>query len=345
MNRDGGATETDMLEILLGVYREQGVLAVGPEGPGDDAAVVEIPSGRLVVTVDTLTEDQDFRRHWGSGYVTSGYDVGWKSAAQNLSDVNAMSATPTGCLTSITLPEDLGEEWLRSFAFGFAEAIQQLGARSVRVVGGDLGRGREVSVTTTAFGVVDGQRSILRSGARDGDVVAVCGNLGHAAAGLALLESDEQSLVSPEETWDAAVRNAVVLQLRPRPPLMVEGRERATAMMDISDGLLKDAGRLARASGLTIELRPDLDKLEPELASVARAMGADVRQWIYGGGEGHALLATFRSKDDIVEPWRVIGRAVDGEAAVVIFDGQGGLLSVDDFLESPDGWDPFVEGR
>lgn len=368
------ASETDLIEALLGVYRDRGVLAAGLAGPGDDAAVVPVPTGRLIMTTDTITENQDFRRRYASGYACTGYDVGWKSAAQNLADVAAMAAVPTGCLTSLTLTAEIDAAWLADFARGFADALAMPGAEEARVAGGDLGRGSEISASTTAFGRLIGQ-PVTRAGARVGDAVAVCGSLGSAAAGLACLEFDrltlrpEDGLADGSEEPDAGpgreatnveadVRYVVSRQLRPRPALAAPCRQSATAMLDVSDGLLKDAARLAKASGVQIDLAGDIADREPVLArvaehlaaqSVARSVGqqtgasddrpADLaRGWAYAGGESHGLLATF-APGSVPDGWDVIGavRGADGEPVTVEDQPAGQWLRA----SAPTGWDPF----
>ena len=159
-------------------------------GPGDDAAIVAAPDGRTVLSIDTQVADQDFRLEWNNGYRTTGYDVGWKAAAQNLSDINAMGARATSLVVSLTMPPETLVSWVEDFADGLVAGIRGLGAPACAVAGGDLGRGRELAVSVAILGTLDGKEPVLRSGARPGDTVALAGTVGRAAAGLALLESD-----------------------------------------------------------------------------------------------------------------------------------------------------------
>ncbi|MDP5225546.1 MULTISPECIES: thiamine-phosphate kinase [Arthrobacter] len=314
-------------------------------GPGDDAAVVAAPDGRVVVSIDTQTQDQDFRLHWNNGYASTGHDVGWKSAAQNLSDMNAMGAVPHSLLISLTLPPSTPVAWVEGFARGVHDAVRTLGA-DVAVVGGDLGRGREISVTATAMGNLAGAAPALRSGARPGDVVAVAGTLGRAAAGFALLESDV-----PFGSLDAPQRALMDAQCRPTPPLGSGPRALAagvTAMMDVSDGLLKDASRLARASGCTLVLdavvlasfAAALLPAATLLAGAGHAAEALALGWAVGGGEDFALLSTFPGSDPVPDGFTVIGSVVPtapGRDHDAVLAGGSG----DDAPDTTRGWDHF----
>jgi thiamine-monophosphate kinase len=185
-------------------------------------------------------------------------------------------------------------------------------------------------VSVTALGSLDGA-PVLRSGARAGHRLAVCGSLGLAAAGLHLL------------TRDQAQRHttAVATQRRPAPPLEAgpaAAAAGASAMLDVSDGLLRDGGRIARASGVVLQLDPDA--LAHDVAEVAGAVGEETA-WdcVLAGGEEHSLLATF--PDDIPEGWRVIGVARtprEGEVPGVLIEGRQPRQT---------GWDHFRndEGR
>lgn len=261
-------------------------------GPGDDAALVAAPDGRTLISIDTQVVDQDFRLEWNNGYRTSGYDVGWKSAAQNLSDINAMGARATSLVVSLTMPAGTAVTWVEDFADGLTAGIRQLGAPDCAVAGGDLGRGRELSVSVAILGTLDGGEPVLRSGARPGDTLALAGTVGRAAAGLALLDSRIAVDSLSEEQ-----RDLMDTQCRPRPPLTAGPLARdagATAMMDISDGLVRDGGRMAAASGAVLNLdAAALALLAVPLRAAAELLGTEPLAWVLGGGEDHGLLATF----------------------------------------------------
>ncbi|RZU61586.1 thiamine-phosphate kinase [Zhihengliuella halotolerans] len=344
----GGFTENELIETLLAGYRSAAPLL----GPGDDAGILAVPDGRLVTSIDTITEDQDFRRVWPSGYRTTGYDVGWKSVAQNLSDINAMGARPTGLVTSLSLPEDIDLDWVASFAQGVTEALEQLGAHDCAIVGGDVGRGSEISVTTTTFGSLDGGDPVLRSGARPGDVLAVCGTLGLAAAGVDVLEHalpesevSELRLGELPRDWSESVRSAVVGQLRPKPPIGSGPEARALgvhAMLDLSDGLVRDAERMAKASEVSVQLDPDLVGSQGAgLEQPARLIGGELHRWVYAGGEDFALLGAFDASADLPMRWVQVGSVTAGDPSLNIGEETAGDWLTRQSGQASGGWDPF----
>ncbi len=271
-------------------------------GPGDDAAVVAAPDGRVVATTDVLVEDRHFRRTWSSGY-----DIGRKAAAQNFADIAAMGAVPTALLVGLACPPDTALDWIGQLTEGLRDEAARTGAA---VVGGDVVRGEQVTVAVTALGDLQGRPPVLRSGARVGDVVAVSGRLGWAAAGLAVLGRGFRS--------PAAV---VAAHRRPEPPYAEGPRAAgagATSMIDISDGLTQDLAHVAAASAVAIELRRAAFDIPQRLRDVGAALGVDPYNWVLGGGDDHALAATFTG--DPPPGWLVIGDVMDGEGVTV--DGE-----------------------
>ena len=160
-------------------------------GPGDDAAVVAFPGGRVVVSTDVLVDTRHFRRDWASAE-----DIGHRVAAANLSDINAMGGVATALTVALAAPSDLPAEWALGLADGIAEEAALVGAS---VVGGDVTGADQVMVSVTALGVVDGE-PVRRSGARPGDVLALAGRQGWAAGGLAVLA---RGFRSPRKLVDA----------------------------------------------------------------------------------------------------------------------------------------------
>ena len=267
-------------------------------GPGDDSAVISAPDGKFVVTTDTLVENHDFKLDWSSAF-----DLGWKAVASNIADVAAMGAVPTALVVAVTAPGHTQISWLESFADGLREACTQL-APGCGVVGGDLAASDQVMISVAAHGSLEGREPVLRSGAEVGDVVAVAGTLGRAAAGLALLQSENADAISAYDDW-------VNIQRRPKPPISA-GVDAAVAgahsMLDISDGLAKDASRIALASGVTIQIDPKLlQGFEAVLEEAARAIEARESDWVIDGGEDHSLLATFASDAQIPRAFKIIG--------------------------------------
>ncbi|ALE92486.1 thiamine-monophosphate kinase [Arthrobacter alpinus] len=308
-------------------------------GPGDDAAIIAAPDGRTVISIDTQVQDQDFRLRWPNGYATTGFDVGWKAAAQNLSDINAMGAEATAMVVSLTLPGTTPVSWVEDLADGLSAAIVALGAGACSVAGGDLSAGSELVVTVAVTGSLEGRDPVLRSGARPGDQIAVCGNLGVSAAGWAL----QESTIVPDRYTPAAAHAAELFN-RPWPPLVAGpagARAGATAMMDISDGLLRDAGRLAAASGTGLDLDAGvLRELATALEDTAAALGADSLEWVLTGGEDHGILSTFPAATTLPAGFIRIGSVVSAEAnqPAVTISGQN-LRSV---ITGAVGWDHFA---
>lgn len=342
-----GIGEAGVLKRILPRLRGADMLL----GPGDDAAIISAPGGRFVVTIDTLVQDQDFRLNWRNGYQSTGYDVGWKSAAQNLSDINAMGAVATAAVISLTLPPETPVSWVEGIADGFSDAVRELGADHCALAGGDLSSGGELSITAALTGMIPGSE-LLRSGARPGDIVAVCGVMGAAAAGLDLLESEhDYAALGP------SCSTVVERQCRPRPPLDAGPRAAAagaTAAMDLSDGLVRDAGRLAEASGVLIELesmalRAHLVLMGHkglDLGAVAELLEREPLGWVLGGGEDQGLLATFPRETALPQgfvPVGQVGREKTGEGPRqrIFLDGQrypSGIVK-----GSPEGFDHFSE--
>jgi thiamine-monophosphate kinase len=282
-------------------------------GSGDDAAVVATSDDRFVVTTDTMIEGHDFRLDWSTGY-----DLGWKAVASNVADVAAMGARPTALVVALAVPATTQISWLEAFADGLREACQSL-APGASVVGGDLAASNQVMIAVTAHGSLEGRATVLRSGAQPGDILAVAGTLGRAACGLALLQSGEATAISAYDDW-------VNVQRRPQPPIQAgidAATSGATSMLDLSDGLAKDAHRIARASGVTLVIdRAQLSGFEAMLEEPAMRIGASAIDWVIGGGEDHSLLATFAPDAVIPRAFKPIGRVISRGPANVLLDAQ-----------------------
>ena len=318
-------------EVTLADLGEDGVLArIFPRlprgrstllGPGDDGAVVAAPDGRAVVSTDVLVEGRHFRREWSTGA-----DVGWRAAVQNLADIAAMGARPTALVVALVCPLDLPVSWLTGLADGLAAACDP----DVGVVGGDLSAGDELVVCVTVLGDLDGAAPVLRSGARPGDVLAHAGVRGRSAAGLAALDAG----------YGDELPDVVKGYLRPVSPLAAgpaAARAGATAMLDVSDGLLRDAGRIALASGVTLDVDEPRRAFGPDLEALERAeklLGLDAVAWVLAGGEDHGLLATFPPSAVLPEEFRVIGRVLprtDGPRVLVGGHPPHGVVGWDHF--------------
>jgi thiamine-monophosphate kinase len=248
-------------------------------GVGDDAALLRVPPGQLLVAaVDTLVEGRHFLDDAPAD------SVGHQSLAVNLSDLAAMGAEPAWALLSLSLPE-IDEAWLTSFAAG----IQTLAARSgIEIVGGDTVRGPLV-VTVTVMGFVPDDQALRRSGARPGETLYISGAPGEAAAGLALLRADRTT--DPDDVLVRRHRYA-----EPRIDLGRALRGRASAAMDVSDGLLGDLAKLCAASG--VGARVELEKLPLSRALLARSSRHDAERYVLRGGDDYELLFTLPQQTD-----------------------------------------------
>lgn len=334
MTRSEGSAQTvgELGEsgVLARVLARLGAADAASLGPGDDCAVMRV-RGELVVTSDTMIEGPDFRSAWHSGY-----ELGWKLAATNLSDVAGMGARPTALTVSLAVPGDTPVALLEEIARGLDAACRAL-APGCGVIGGDLGRAPVLVAAVTALGELDGRPAVTRTGARPGDTVAYAGDLGLAGLGLSLLfaESAEADGTAHARALPALrERHAAALaaQLAPTPPIglgVVAAEAGATAMMDVSDSLSLDAARLAGASGVAIDL---------SAAALESGFGAQRGQTVplaamLTGGEDHGLLATFAPDAALPEGFRAIGRVVpEGE----------GSLTLDGAACRPSGWDPYT---
>jgi thiamine-monophosphate kinase len=292
-------------------------------GIGDDAAVVGAPSGSVVAAVDLLLEGRHFRLDWSSAY-----DIGVKAAARSLADIAAMGAVNTALLVALAAPGTLPATWPVDLADGLAAEASRAGAG---IVGGDTARADSVVLSVTALGDLAGRRPVLRSGARPGDVIAVTGPLGRSAAGLALLSAGVAAEGAP-----AALAGLVAAHLRPSPPYPA-GPEAAllgaTAMIDVSDGLIADLGHVAAASGVALDIDSSSLVTGGPLGEAAVALegkssdsyGTDrgsspsaiALEWVLTGGEDHSLVATFPPSAVLPSRWRVIGAARAGAGVTV----------------------------
>ena len=272
-------------------------------GPGDDTAFLSVRDGSVLATTDAMVRGRDWLDEWSTGA-----DVGAKLVAQNLADIAAMGGVPTALLVTIVADPRTSLAWVRDFTQGLGQAASLAG---VPVVGGDLSSAPAgvLVVSATALGECEGRSPVRRSGARVGDLLAVSGSLGHSATGLLLLQRGEGGL-APE---------LVGYHRRPRPPYdqgPAAARAGATAMLDISDGLGRDAGRLAKASGVRINL--DGVALAEDVALLQQVVSEeDAWRSVVEGGEEHSMLATFPSGPELPQGWRTIGRVVAGSGVTL----------------------------
>jgi thiamine-monophosphate kinase len=330
---DGSIGDLGEWGVIAALRARMPAGALTSVGIGDDAAVVGAPSAAVVAAVDLLIEGRHFRRDWSSAH-----DVGVKAAARSLADIAAMGAVNTALLVALAAPGTLPARWATDLAAGLAAEATRAGAG---IVGGDTASADSVVLSVTALGDLQGRSPVLRSGARPGDLVAVAGPLGRSAAGLALLSAGGAPV--PDDS------SLVAAHLRPSPPYDAgpqAARLGATAMIDVSDGLLADLGHVAAASGVRVELRGAPLAAGAELLAAAASLGARLRpggteraitpaaialDWVLTGGEDHALVATFPPGTVLPGRWRLIGEVAAGSGVTV--DGAA--------RPGPGGWQHF----
>ncbi|HEX3951676.1 MAG TPA: thiamine-phosphate kinase [Steroidobacteraceae bacterium] len=242
-------------------------------GIGDDAALLDLPAGSdLVVSVDTIVAGRHFLQD------ADARTIGHRALAVNLSDMAAMGATPAWSTLALTMPSaDSG--WLEKFAAGFFALAE---AYAVELVGGDTTRG-PLAISVQLLGHAPHATSLRRSGAKAGDLLAVSGTLGDAAAGLAFLKQ-------PAAVRSGAV-DTVVRRFEyptPRVQLGIAARGIASAAMDLSDGLAGDLAKLADASGLAAHASVDRLPLSDAIREVVDL--SEARDLALAGGDDYELL-------------------------------------------------------
>lgn len=309
-------------ELLVAIGRVFG--ADGPDvavGPGDDAAVTTPGSGDLVLTTDALVEGVHFNRD-----LSTPRDLGYKAIAVNLSDIAAMAASPRYALCALTLSEEVDAAWVIELAGGMRECCDEF---AVTLVGGNVARGRDVTIAVTATGEVVPGRAVRRDGARPGDRLVVTGRLGGAAAGLRLAE---------RRSWNDEERDALRRHVRPTPRVGEAGvlaSHGATSLIDVSDGLALDLARLCEASEVGARV---------DLAGVPVHPAATFDEAV-AGGEDYELLGTVPSGDAVAAarsqlaeafgvPLAEIGRII--ETGLVAVEPEGTERPLE-----PEGWDHF----
>lgn len=300
----GKLGEAGILEILQDCFQTM-TTGEGVIGPGDDAAVIPAPQGSIVIATDAMNEGHHFLRTWPSGIRDNGYSTGWKLAAQNLSDMNAMGAVPSAISISLAMPKSTPTTWVAHFGRGIATACRVLGAPQTVISGGDLTRADSIATAITATANLVAE-PVLRTAHEDvtGYRLIHTGNVGLSAAGFAVASQQHHTALIRDEIH--AVRGF----LRPRPPLEHGPKvaEAVAAMMDVSDSILTDADRLASANGLHAHIDAGWTARKAvTLASIAQRYDADPQEWVLTGGEDYGLLAVLAPDRQIPEGWDVIG--------------------------------------
>lgn len=290
-------------------------------GVGDDGALIEpTPGHELVIATDMLVEGTHFLAD------TDPEDLGWKTLAVNVSDIAAMGARPRWATLAMALPA-ADEAWIASFARGFFVCANEFG---IDLIGGDTTRGPR-NFCVTIFGEVASGRALRRSGAKAGDEIWVSGRPGRAALGLAHLQG--QIRLDEPELSDCI---AALLRPQPRVALGLALSGRATAAIDVSDGLLADLGHILEASGVAAQLK----------IAVSPAPTFTRDAWLAGGDDYELVFTVPTAKHaDIAAlspalglALTCIGRIEDGPTGRIDLTGADGAP-----IEAPRrGYDHFM---
>jgi thiamine-monophosphate kinase len=301
-------------------------------GIGDDAALFRPnPGYETILTCDWFLEGTHFLRDKHPPD-----SVGWKCLARAVSDVAAMGGIPRCFLLSLALPATLTGRWLDLFLGGLRRASRKL---QCGLAGGDTTRRKDVLINLTVLGEVSARHAVLRSGAKDGDLIYVSGRLGEAELGLLMLRSGRAARTK---------RNpALMKHLYPEPRLTLgqwlAAKRRATSMIDLSDGLSTDLGRLCTASHVGALL--DLDGFPTvEVPPRMRSRIRDPLDLALHGGDDYELLFTATPGKLPTVPWHFlglpitpIGHVTSGPNNVVGMDAKSSKHRI----LRPGGWDPF----
>jgi thiamine-monophosphate kinase len=325
--------EFGLIRRFQEIFRTGGVGVV--RGIGDDTATLRVsPGSLLLATTDTALEGVHFLRS-----TTTPHLLGQRILAVNLSDVAAMGGTPRWALISLSLPEATSLRFAEELATGLAEAAQRY---ATTIVGGNVARSPDrIVVDVTLLGEARPDRVLYRSGARPGDRLLVTGTLGDSAAGLAILLGQAPGDVPGADYLIARHRLPTP---RVEAGLAISATGRATAMLDLSDGLASDIGHLAEASQVGAVIWADRLPLSAECAALTRIVGRNPLDWAMRGGEDYELLlaAPPHAVEELTEAVRRVGVELTDVGEIVA--GRQVVLVTPDGRRQPPGaplWQHF----
>lgn len=299
-------------------------------GIGDDAAGVKVKKGKIaLLTTDTLVEGIHFKWDY-----TSGYQVGWKALVVNLSDIAAMGGTPTYCLVTLGIPRKVD----LSVVDGIYQGLSSLASLyRVGIVGGDVVSSPVFFITVALVGEENREDVLLRSGAKEGDLIYVTGDLGTSAAGLFCLRKEKELGVSVL-LRDKLQKKHLLPEARVKEGRQIVDAKIASSMIDVSDGLASDLFHILEESKVGAELWEDKIPISEEVKKLARETGSSFLNWALYGGEDYELLFTCPEeiKSSLGFPVTQIGKIVKGEPEIVLIDSAGRRRKLE-----PRGWDHF----
>ena len=262
---------------------------------GDDCAYIE--SLGVVISQDNLVEDVHFKLDW-----TTPYQLGWKSAMVNISDICASGANPEFLTVGLSLPENITVEFIKDFYRGMKDA-----SAGVEIVGGDITGSDKVFISVTAIGKTEGRKISSRKNAKIGQKIVVSGHHGSSGAGLRLLAEGK---AKPQKFIDAHLMPYAQVGFSKK---IAESMKNDYAMMDTSDGLMDALSQIAAASGVNLEIDFAKIPFDEDLK-----MFDDYETLIFFGGEDYQLVATV--DEDVSKDLTVIGRVKEGAGVTVLYE-------------------------
>ena len=271
-------------------------------GPGDDSAALKNFSVCTLISVDTLLENNHFKLEWSSLY-----DIGRRAIAQNIADIEAMGGEVTAFIVALGIPKEASIISIDELYEGLYAEINKLG--NINIIGGDIISSSFWMISITVLGNVNNFQPIKRSGAKIGDTIALIGNLGLSIAGYNLLKKNIKGFSYLKQQY-----------LTPQPPYrqgIVAAKNKASAMTDISDGLLSNLECMATASNVSFNLYSNyLLKDWSKICKAASIAKENPWIWVLTGGEDHSLVATFPNQIPI--GWRKVGYVVKSSNIISI---------------------------
>lgn len=284
--------EFDLIQRLTKQFtnKEQNIIV----GIGDDCAVIAKDNETYTLaTCDIQVAGVHFLPQYQNPE-----DIGRKAMAVNISDIAAMGGKPTYCLVSLILPPHIDDEFIESVYKGMSQLCKQY---TMTLIGGNISSGQQLAIDIFLLGEVKKTDLVLRSGAKPGDKVLVTGNLGDAAAGLAVLQNPSIKLTKKEKV------TVITRQCSPIPRLaestILAASKKVTSMIDVSDGLSSDVLHICKRSNIGVILYEDRLPVSATAQKVARQLREDPLKLVLSGGEDYELLFTTQPKyvDSLME--------------------------------------------
>lgn len=324
------ASEAELIQTYLAPLARR---MPGALGLHDDCAMLmPPPSTDLIVTMDAVASGVHFFADDAAS------DIAWKALAVNVSDLAGKGAEPFAYMMALSFPDAPEHAWLSEFTSGLGQAQAAFG---IGLLGGDTDkRPGPLTVTITAFGHVPKSTAVLRSGAKPGDIIFVSGTLGDSALGLKLRHNQE--LATRWGIADGHVAHLLNRFLRPEPRLKLGPalRDHASASMDLSDGLLKDLGRLCAASGVAAHVNPEKLPLSAATRAVVSA-DPDCFPALVAGGDDYELVCVVPAAHAAAFASAATAASLTVTEIGIIVAGRGEVRGIETLCANKTGWDHF----